>query len=82
MVKKWRIYLYPLDYGYLKGTQAGDRDGIDVWIGSSLEKQVTGVVFTVDLSKRDSEMKILLGCIRDEMHIITSIHQHACNRQC
>ncbi len=67
---------YPLDYGYLKGTHAGDGDGIDVWVGSLLEKKVTGVVFTIDLLKRDSEIKILLGCTWEEMQTITSIHQN------
>jgi len=40
---------YPLDYGYLEGTRAGDGDGIDVWIGSLPDKTVTAIVCTVDL---------------------------------
>jgi len=30
--------IYPLDYGYLENTSAGDGDGIDVWIGSNKKK--------------------------------------------
>ena len=72
---RYPTFHYPLDYGYLKGTHAGDGDGIDVWVGGSLEKNVTGVILTVDLLKRDSEIKILLGCTREEMQTIGSIHQ-------
>jgi inorganic pyrophosphatase len=66
--------VYPLDYGYLKGTTAGDGGGIDVWVGSLAEQQVTGIIVTVDLAKRDSEIKILLGCTPDEMQAILAFH--------
>ena len=55
-------FVYPLDHGYLTDTQGGDGDGIDVWIGSLPERQVVGVVGTVDLGKGDMELKVLLGC--------------------
>jgi inorganic pyrophosphatase len=58
--------IYPVDYGYLAGTTGGDGDGIDVWMGSVRPAVVTGVVCTVDSRKRDAEVKILLGCSRDE----------------
>ncbi len=67
--------IYPLDYGYLKGTRSGDGDGIDCWVGSLPERAVTGVVYTVDTYKRDMEAKILLGCTRDEMQIILATHR-------
>jgi inorganic pyrophosphatase len=35
-------HIYPLDYGYLEGTTAGDGDGIDVWVGSLADKRVQG----------------------------------------
>ena len=63
--------LYPLDYGYLAGTSSADGDGIDIWRGSQDTRHVTGVVCTVDLVKRDSEIKILLGCSEAEMALIT-----------
>jgi inorganic pyrophosphatase len=66
---------YPLDYGYLSGTRSGDGDGIDAWIGTLPEKKITGVVCTVDLLKRDSEIKLLLGCSHEEMQMICSSHQ-------
>ena len=66
---------YLLDYGYLSGTRSGDGDGIDIWVGTLPEKKITGVVCTVDLLKRDSEIKLLLGCSREEMQMICSSHQ-------
>jgi len=62
--------IYPLDYGYLAGTTAGDGQGIDVWRGSAAGHGVTGVVATVDAWKRDAEVKILLDCTADEIETI------------
>jgi inorganic pyrophosphatase len=61
--------IYPLDYGFLEETMASDKGGIDVFVGS-LEAQVTGVIMTVDLEKRDAEMKILIGCSGDELRVV------------
>ena len=62
--------IYPVDYGYLAGTTSSDGAGIDVWRGSGDMQQVSGIVCTVDLLKRDAEIKILLGCSEDEMATI------------
>ena len=59
--------IYPLDYGYLAGTTAGDGDGIDVWLGGLAECSVTGIACTADAPKRDVEIKLLLGCTAEEM---------------
>lgn len=67
-------FVYPYDYGYLKDTQAMDQGGIDVWVGSHPEQGVTAIICTVDLTKNDVEMKILLGCTRDEADTILKIH--------
>ncbi|RMG78680.1 MAG: inorganic pyrophosphatase [Chloroflexi bacterium] len=78
--------VYPLDYGYLAGTTSSDGGGIDVWIGAAGstrkgDHRVEGVLCTVDLVKRDTELKILLGCSEEEMRIITgfvSSHHMGC----
>lgn len=63
--------MYPLDYGYLVGTTGGDGDGIDVWLGGGAEKVVTAVACTVDLVKRDAELKLLVGCSEEEVVIVS-----------
>lgn len=69
-------FRYPYDYGYLAETRSGDGDGIDVWIGSLPERTITGLVYTVDLLKRDAEMKLLLGCTQEESEAIAALHVH------
>jgi len=65
---------YPLDYGYLQGSHAGDGAEIDCWVGSLTERTVTGVAVTVDLLKREAELKVLLGCTPEEMQTISAFH--------
>jgi len=62
--------IYPLDYGYLAGTTSVDGGGIDVWVGSGNKEQANAVICTVDLIKKDVEIKILLGCTEDEIQTI------------
>lgn len=68
-------YRYPLDYGFLAGTRSGDGHGIDVWIGSDPGRRPDAIILTVDLHKRDTEPKILLGCTPAERQLILSQHQ-------
>ena len=62
--------IYPLDYGYLENTSAGDGDGIDVWIGSAKHKTLTGILCTFDRLKRDAEIKLLIGCTLEDVRTI------------
>ena len=64
--------IYPVAYGYLRGTTAADGEGIDVWVGSLEPKSITGLVCTFDLRKRDAELKLLLGCTSEEEDRILS----------
>ena len=66
--------IYPLDYGYLKGTTAMDGGGIDIWRGSLIQPTVDAIICTVDLMKKDSEIKVLLGCTLEEMKIAYEFH--------
>jgi inorganic pyrophosphatase len=68
--------IYPLDYGYLEGTSSADGGGIDVWRGSRKTCELSAVIMTVDLQKRDSEIKILLGCTETEIQIILDFHNN------
>ncbi len=65
--------LYPVDYGYLKGTSSMDGGGIDVWAGTA-GKSLDAILCTVDLLKRDSEIKLLLGCTEAEKTAIWDMH--------
>jgi inorganic pyrophosphatase len=67
--------VYPVDYGYLAGTTASDGGGIDIWVGSDPAKQVAGVICTIDLLKRDMEIKILLACTDSETDIIVDFFE-------
>jgi len=67
-------YVYAADYGYLEGTSSMDGGGIDVWMGTMDEKRCDAVICTVDLMKRDSEIKILIGCGEGEKDAIMRAH--------
>ncbi len=75
---KYPDFIYDLDYGYLNNTSSMDGSGIDVWVGSA-EKKVNAVICTVDLMKRDSEIKILIGCTEEELKIVYEIHNESEN---
>jgi inorganic pyrophosphatase len=72
--------IYPLDYGYVTGLRSGDGDPVDVWMGSLKRRVITGVVCTVDVGKRDLEVKILLGCTRAEQRRVLSLHNRGSHR--
>ncbi|MBE6676620.1 MAG: inorganic pyrophosphatase [Ruminococcaceae bacterium] len=59
--------IYEVDYGYVEGTSSMDGGGIDVWRGSLSADCVDAIICTVDLLKRDSEIKLLIGCTEQEV---------------
>ncbi len=70
--------IYEVDYGYLDNTASMDGAGIDVWVGSDV-KNIIGVICTVDLVKRDSEIKLLIGCNEEEINFINRFHNRSDN---
>ena len=74
--------IYPLDYGYLEGTTTVDGGGLDVWFGSLEGHTLDAVALTVDLLKRDAEIKLLLGCTAAEVQIILAFLNGASMRAC
>lgn len=66
--------VYPFNYGYVQNTTAGDGDGIDVWMGSLDLKTLTGILCTFDKIKRDAEIKLLLGCAKEDVQIIQNFN--------
>lgn len=70
---KYPDFIYRVDYGYLKDTTSMDGAGIDVWVGTD-EKRIDAIMCIVDLMKRDSEIKLLIGCTEEEKNIIYETH--------
>jgi inorganic pyrophosphatase len=71
---KFPQIIYPVDYGYLKNTTSMDGGGIDVWRGSDAAGKLDAIICTIDLKKKDSEIKLLIGCTRDEKKLIMEFH--------
>ena len=69
--------IYAVDYGYIENTSSMDGSGIDVWRGSMSEKKVTAIICTVDLMKKDSEIKLLIGCTDEEMNTVYEFHNNS-----
>lgn len=70
---KYPTFIYRVNYGYLKNTSSMDGSGIDVWVGSN-GKTVDAIMCIVDLMKKDSEIKILIGCTEEEKAIVYETH--------
>lgn len=66
--------IYPVDYGYLKNTSSMDGGGIDIWAGSDKAGKICGIICTIYLMKRDSEIKILMGCTGKEEQAVLKLH--------
>ena len=66
-------FICRVDYGYLKNTASMDGSGIDIWVGSG-RKTADAIMCIVDLMKRDSEIKILIGCTEEEKMEVYQTH--------
>ena len=73
---KYPDCIYPVDYGYLENTSSMDGGGIDVWQGTDGE-YIDAIICTVDLLKRDSEIKILIGCSEEEKQLVLDAHNNS-----
>jgi len=71
---KYPDFLYEVDYGYLKDTTSMDGGGIDVWKGTDKEQKIDAIMCIVDLTKKDSEIKILIGCTEEEKEKVYRTH--------
>ena len=70
---KFPDFIYKVDYGYLQNTSSMDGEGIDVWVGTG-EKKIDAIMCIVDVMKKDSEIKILLGCTEEEKEVVYATH--------
>ena len=69
--------VYPLDYGFLSGTSAGDGHEIDVWRGSDASTGLVGIICTADSFKKDAEIKLLVGCTPNDVDVVREFHRGA-----
>lgn len=69
-------FIYKVNYGYLKDTASMDGTGIDIWVGSG-DKKIDAIMCIVDRMKRDSEIKILVGCTEEEELEVYKTHNEA-----
>lgn len=74
---KYPDFIYKVDYGYLKNTSSMDNNGIDVWVGTDEKKEIDAIMCTVDLMKRDSEIKVLIGCAEQEKELVYNTHNES-----
>lgn len=74
---RYEDLVYHVDYGYLKDTRSMDGGGIDVWRGTDNGAGLIAVIVTVDLVKRDSEMKLLIDVTGDEISYIENFHNNS-----
>lgn len=71
--------IYKVDYGFLKNTSSMDGGEIDVWFGTDRNKRVDAIMCIIDLVKRDSEIKILIGCTEEEKELVYKTHNETEN---
>ena len=74
---RYSHFIYPVNYGYLKNTSSMDGGGIDVWVGTDPERKIDAIMCIVDLIKRDSEIKILIGCNEEEKALVYRTHNES-----
>ena len=67
---------YAVDYGYIDSVTSMDGGGIDVWRGSLPNDTITAIICTVDLMKKDSEIKLLIGCTEEEIKTVYEFHNN------
>jgi inorganic pyrophosphatase len=71
---RWPEMVFPIDYGYLEGTQSQDGGGIDLWSGTAKHRDLTAIMVTLDTMKKDSEIKLIIGCTEEEIKTIEEFH--------
>jgi inorganic pyrophosphatase len=63
---KYEHMVYVVDYGYIKNTKSMDNGCIDIFVGSDPNKRIDALFCIIDMIKKDSEIKILIGCTKEE----------------
>jgi inorganic pyrophosphatase len=67
---KYSNIVYVADYGYINDSKSMDGNGIDVFVGTDLDKRINGIICTIDRLKNDLEIKVLIGCTKQDVEEI------------
>lgn len=68
--------IYPINYGYINGTQSQDGADIDLFQGDDPMCSVVGIICTLDLKKNDSEVKVLYQCTEENIQTALQMLNH------
>jgi len=61
--------IYPIDYGFVNGTQSSDKQPIDVFIGHGT-RGLVGAILTIDHRRTKREVKLLYNCTPEEIYLV------------
>ena len=61
--------VYPIDYGFVNGTDTVDGAEMDVFRGSA-ENGLVAAIFTEDARKGDLEVKLIVDCTPEEIYLV------------
>ncbi|MEM5947326.1 inorganic pyrophosphatase [Spirochaetia bacterium 38H-sp] len=67
-------FTYPLDYGYLAGTGGSDGAEVDIWLGSTEDITLNGILCTTDTRKKEAEIKLICSCTPQEISLLWQIN--------
>ncbi len=60
--------VYPIDYGFVRGTASSDGAEVDLFVGTA-KNGLVGLIVTRDFRRRDREMKLLWQCTPREIYL-------------
>lgn len=61
--------VYPIDYGFVNGTESSDGEEIDIFVGTA-DSGLVGAIWTTDHRKGDQECKFLIDCTPEEVYLV------------
>ena len=61
--------IYPIDYGFVRGTTSSDLEEVDVFVGTA-GNGLVGAIVTADYRRGDEEVKLIYNCSRREIYLV------------
>jgi inorganic pyrophosphatase len=66
---KYADIVYPIDYGFVNGTDSADGEEMDLFKGTA-DNGLIAAIFTEDRRKGDLEAKLIFDCTPQEIYLI------------